>query len=273
MRRIIASWIDYMICMFPYVTLANVRGLGIAGEDIRIIRLVVYIALLGYLFITDYWLGGLTLGKWILGIRPEWHWEEGKARLVNSLLHTFLKFLLFVIWPVTLILYFCLDRQMPYDKRLGIIDQTPPGISPGKTLIRVAISVVVWLGVVLSLSSVMLDHTSKAQYYIVSDQKIPSIYTVLGKQKLKHGSSANNPKRSHAMYKYAIQGDGDELVDRYTEYLIQNEGFVRNTKIEEDGYRFTVRMLEREEEYGRKTIIMLSVFGDQLEVYLSCTSK
>lgn len=122
MRRIIASWIDYMICMFPYFTLANVRGLGIAGEDIRIIRLVVYIALLGYLFITDYWLGGLTLGKWILGIRPEWHWEEGKARLVNSLLHTFLKFLLFVIWPVTLILYFCLDRQMPYDKRLGIID-------------------------------------------------------------------------------------------------------------------------------------------------------
>ena len=84
----------------------------------------------------------MTLGKWSLGIRPEWHWEDGKARLVNSLLHTFLKFLLFVIWPVTLILYFCLDRQMPYDKRLGIIDQTPPGISPGKTLIRVAISVV-----------------------------------------------------------------------------------------------------------------------------------
>lgn len=63
------------------------------------------------------------------------------------------------------------------------------------------------------------------------------------------------------------------MVDRYTEYLIQNEGFVRNTKIEEDGYRFMVRMLEREEEYGRKTIIMMSVFGDQLEVSLSCISK
>ena len=106
-------------------------------------------------------------------------------------------------------------------------------------------------------------------YYTVGDEKIPSVYTVLGKHRLAGYSSSSSSGVYEAQYQYVVRGNGNELLEQYMEYLIQNEGFARHEE-DESGYRGNVRVLKREARDGYETTAFLVSSRDALTVKLVC---
>lgn len=122
----------------------------------------------------------MTLGKRFLGLHLIWDQGEGNTRLVRSILHTVLKCLLIIVWPATLILYLCLGGRMPYDLQLGLCYVQGPKAPLWKTLLKIAAGVVIFFALAFCAASLMLSSVNKEAYYTVRDEKIPSVYTVLG---------------------------------------------------------------------------------------------
>ena len=105
-----------------------------------------------------------------------------------------------------------------------------------KTLLKIAAGVVIFFVLVFSAASLMLSSVNKEAYYTVGDEKIPSVYTVLGKHRLAGYSSSSSSGVYVAQYQYVVRGNGNELLEQYMEYLIHKVGFARHV-VDESGYR------------------------------------
>lgn len=272
MKRIFAFLIDYMILLAVLmgpVFLAINSGIWTGGSLSRIGLPAAMAVCLVYFFSADYWFQGITLGKRFLGLRLIWDQGEGNTRLVRSILHTVFKCLLIIVWPATLILYLCLGGRMPYDIHLGLCYVQGPKAPLWKTLLKIAAGVVIFFALVFSAASLMLSSVNKEAYYTVRDEKIPSVYTVLGKHRLAGYSSSSSSGVYEAQYQYVVRGNGNELLEQYMEYLIQNEGFARHEE-DESGYRGNVRVLKRQARDGYETTAFLVSSRDALTVKLVC---
>lgn len=267
MRRIFAFLVDYMILLAVGFALVTLDTSGFTVKEFRIAVPALALVVLGYFFIADYKFKGMTPGKWILRLHLTWDQGEGSSRLAKSILHTLFKWLLVIIWPLTLILYICLGGRLPYDKRLGLSYMSGPRAPLWKTILRAAAGAVVFCAMVYSVVFLVLSQISKQEYYAVREEKIPSVYMVLGEQRLTGYSSSDKSGHFEAQYQYMAKGDGDELLARYMEYLIENEGFLIKV---EAAYQGNVRVLARESGDGTRTTILLASSRDVLTVRLLC---
>ena len=158
---------------------------------------------------------------------------------------------------------------MPYDLQLGLCYVQGPKAPLWKTLLKIAAGVVIFFALAFCAASLMLSSVNKEAYYTVRDEKIPSVYTVLGKHRLAGYSSSSSSGVYEAQYQYVVRGNGNELLEQYMEYLIQNEGFARHEE-DESGYRGNVRVLKREARDGYETTAFLVSSRDALTVKLVC---
>ncbi len=269
MKRIVAFLIDYMILLTAGFVLINLNNAVAPKGDPLVVALGLFWLFLAYFLIADYKFKGMTLGKRLLGLRLNWDQGEGNAKLAISFLHIVFKWLLVIVWPLTLIIYLCLGGRMPYDRRLRLSYVQGPKAPLWKTLLKVAGGIAIFFALMFSVTYLVLNQVSKEEYYTVRDEKIPSVYTVLGKHRLAGYSSSSGSGVTEAQYQYVVHGDGNELLDQYMEYLIQNEGFARQEE-DEAGYKGNVRVLERAGEDGCEITVLLVSSSKALTVKLLC---
>lgn len=282
MRRIIAFIIDHMlissIIAGAAFSLLDISNPKIPASFFPLAICTGMVFWFGYFIIADYFFHGITLGKKLLGLQMEWTEKENVPLLGRVLLHILLKWLLAVVYPIGLILYFVFGCQMPYDNRLGILylygkDGTSENVPVWKIILRTAAAIAVAIAFFICFITFMLHRISNIEYYTLKNEKISSVSTVLESPKLVHYSSSGTDDAIEQHYQYSINSDSKELAERYIEYLVQNENFQRTTEAEAV-FNSNVLIAQRESADGKYTIsIVLSPYPDRLMVALYCAGN
>lgn len=232
MKRVFAFFIDHMILAYILIVAVFCFVDSDSGfvEDWVVWFFVIsgFLSYLGYFFVCDYFFQGMTPGKKLLGVRMQWCQGNGIGKLREVIMHVVLKTAMVFVWPFALIGYLSSKAKMPYDQRLGILyladeSKNQPG---WRSAVRiVAVIAAFYMVFVLSLSLIM-QKVSGNEYYSFGEEKIASVSSVLGRQKLVGYSSSGHSSRRKITYQYRVD-DGMEAVNRYAQYLLQNEGFSR----------------------------------------------
>lgn len=218
-----------------------------------------------YLFISDYFFAGMTLGKRILGVPMQWAQSE-EHRLSESVIHTGMKCFLISCWPLGLILYL-VSKEMPYDKRLGILYLPDESKASGKKT--------AWKFAVLMVGAVMLFYGSifltlqtqaRAAFYQLKDQKITSLSgavgSEMGKQSLRSYSSSFKNGAMELEYSYRVSTDGSEVANAYMEYLVKEDHFRRNQE-EEAPFNSNAIVLTKSLENSQKELQVILIPGSR----------
>lgn len=279
MRRVIAFFLDHMllsaIIAGPAFSLLDVSNPIIPTAFFPLVIFTGMVLWFGYFIIADYFFHGMTLGKKLLGLHMEWAEKKDAPLLGRVLLHMLLKWLLAVVWPIGLILYFVLGCKMPYDDRLGILylygkARTSEKVPVWKIILRTVAVIVVAIAFFYCFITFALHRISNIEYYTLKNEKISSVSTVLESPKLANYSSTGTGDAIEQHYKYSINSDGTELAERYIEYLVQNEDFHRSSELE-TVINSNVFVAQKETKDGQYTIsISLSPYPDRLMVALYC---
>lgn len=278
MKRIIAFFIDHMILSLiivgSYFLLFFNGNMRVSAASFTIILVIGLCLWLGYFIAADYFFHGMTLGKKLLGLRMMWL-REGRTPGFWAVKHTLLKWLLAAFWPVGFILYLACGCRMPYDQMLGISYPLKTDGTAGTNLVWKIIAgivavIAVFVMVTAGTATLVLNKISTEEYYTLKSEKVASVYTVLGKQKMKAFSSSSTTESVVKKYTYAVRSDGDKLAVEYMEYLIQNEGFQRDTE-GEAVFDSNIILLKKGSADGNYQIaITITAFSNSFTVWLQC---
>ncbi len=273
MKRGIALYIDHMICCMILV----VPAMAIIGAGGRLAWGWYFIALLagvmieGGLFVAaDYFWGGMTLGKRIVGARMVWAQGEGKERMKAAVVHTLFKLLLLMVWPITLVIVLVSGGRMPYDARLGIsyVKEEKKAGSVIKTIGRVVLVVVLFVLFLYGGILIFLRKINSESCYHVGDIQVPAVSSVLKDTSLRSYASSGGGNHVEITYGYRLSGDGSESARHYMEYLIQNNDFELIEKHHDNDIQVLVlKMYDTENAY--EVNMILASYGQQLQVEIS----
>ena len=237
----------------------------------------IWVLWMSYFVAADYFFGGMTLGKRLLGMRPVRNPKDGVGRLGWALAHTFLKWLFAAFWPLGLIVYGCCGGKMPYDRRLGIAYESESEIgkqrnSGWKTIARIGAATVAFLAILILCVTLILHRMALQPYYSLKTETVASITSVLGKYRLASYSSSSTSDSVELKYQYDLNREGGELAEQYAGYLADKEGFIRFP--DDDAYQGDVLVLKKDSSDGvYKITVYLKTVSDQLLVELHCDEK
>lgn len=276
MKRVIAFLIDTIllnILIVGTIFVVLFDNIKLPIEYFYIMILLGLILWLGYFIIADCFFQGMTLGKKILGIQMLWSRDGFTFR--NILKHVFSKWVLSILWPVGLSIYLINACRMPYDRQLGIYYPSKQEDKAGKVssrkhtayiIVIIAMFVVIFVGIMLTLRL----HISTEDYYILKTEKVASVYTILGEQQLVSYSARITSDSVDRYYKYNVDGKHEELIKKYTEYLIQNEGFQRTSEsfTVYDSGAIILDKISSDKNYS--ITIILESLSNYLKVTLHC---
>lgn len=253
MRRIAAYLADQLILFFVVSGVSvYAANLGLTDLDTLITAALAagVLAWAAYYFIADYFFGGMTLGKKLCGARMVWYREDQGLRLREALQHISFKGLLTICWPIGLAWYRVHGCRAPYDRRLGIVYLADEDPRPrGQRIAGIVIMAAAFVMVIVGGFHFLLQGIGNADYYFANKERIASVSTVLGPQRLTGYSASAGSDSGKIVYQYRLPDEGTESIERYVDYLIREEGFQRDSQAEAE-YRGKVSVIRKTSSDG-----------------------
>lgn len=236
MRRLIAFWIDTTLVSLPVITGAAALLLSTGSLPRHRVLLVSAMALLAelvYFLLADIRFHGTTLGKKLMGARLIWEDNPNRSWRRRAVWHCLAKCVILPLWYIGLLQYLLSGCRMFYDKNLGIRYEyrSCDSRTIRNAVIGTAAGLVLFLAVLVGGVFTWLSVTGSQDYYTIQQESVPSVHLALGTGSLRSYSSERSADRASQKYSYRME-DASSGAEAYAEYLIREDGFVRDPDAE-----------------------------------------
>lgn len=121
----------------------------------------------------------------------------------------------------------------------------------------VCLSIIVFASILTIITMFIMNHTATLEYYDVSGEKIPTVYSVLGKRNVSYISVGNKNDVHYQEYKYYGMDSASNDVEEYILFLCNEQGFTLYDNFERSQIEGEVR-LGKKLDSGKEIMITIT---------------